>query len=152
MVSFDCSDGVPREFICLKDALIDRGFDSDLLAQDGNLLTCTLGENIGFFEGISLARKGVQIPFYFTYRTKAFRRSSRVGFYLIDIFKPGVYVAFSQSLEDDDGEVTDSRMDFLTRGGRRLQRLRKSRKRRPYLREQLVGLGADCNRPVNPSS
>ena len=143
MTSFKCSDGVAREFICLREHLAERGFDRELLAEDGNMLACTLGKDVGFFQALSQARKGFHLPFYFTYRSKAFRKRSPAGFYLADVFKPDIYVAFSPSLEDDDGEMTDSRMDSLTRAARKLQKFKKPEKRQPYFREQLAGRGAD---------
>lgn len=138
-----CSDGELRQFRCLRDILIERGFEEDLLSRDRNMLSCTINPSIGLSEAMKMTRNGVHVPFYFTYRSKKARRHSAAGFYTSELVRIGGYISFASSIGDDYGNYIDSSMDTLTLIGRILSRFRRQEKIQPEFRSLITGPRAD---------
>jgi len=138
-----CSDGEVRDFRCLKDILIERGFDENLLKRDRNMLACHHHPSIGFLDAFRMARNGIHVPFYFTYRSKKARRQSPVGFHISEIVHAGMYISFAPSIEDNHGNDVDGYMDSLTITARLLSRFIKKWNIQSEFRNLLAGPNAD---------
>jgi hypothetical protein len=108
-----CVDGSEREFIPVRDKLIQIGFDPTLLDRDEQLVSTSIPPDMGFFQALKLAGSGTIVPSYIFHYSKKSKQLNPISIDFETFISSVTYVSFLPSIETEKETSTDGPMASL---------------------------------------